>query len=81
MSSSILSIVLLAVSGLVLFLYAVSRLALTLRHVAGDRMKDLLGRFTRTVPAGPVEAARRKGRRAFDGLRPNGGRDDFRPNG
>jgi phosphate:Na+ symporter len=51
MSSSILSIVLLAVSGLVLFLYAVSRLALTLRHVAGDRMKDLLGRFTRTVPA------------------------------
>ena len=51
MTSSVLSIVLLATSGLVLFLYAVSRLALALRHVAGDRAKDILNRFTRTIPA------------------------------
>ena len=49
-SSSILSIVLLAVSGLVLFLYAVSRLALALRQVAGERVKSALDRFTKTVP-------------------------------
>ena len=51
MNSSVLSIVLMAISGLVLFLYAVSRLALALRHVAGDRVKGILGRFTRTIPA------------------------------
>ncbi|TGE03805.1 Na/Pi cotransporter family protein [Hymenobacter fodinae] len=50
MNSSLLSICLLAVSGLVLFLYAVSRLALALRHVAGERMKGWLHRFTKTVP-------------------------------
>ncbi|MDF7813971.1 Na/Pi symporter [Hymenobacter sp. YC55] len=50
MGSSILSISLLAVSGLVLFLYAVSRLALALRQVAGDRVKNVLDRFTKTVP-------------------------------
>ncbi|SNR80641.1 Na/Pi cotransporter family protein [Hymenobacter mucosus] len=50
MNSSLVSIILLAVSGLVLFLYAVSRLALALRHVAGDRVKGILDRFTRTVP-------------------------------
>ncbi|WP_046245762.1 Na/Pi cotransporter family protein [Hymenobacter terrenus] len=50
-SSSILSIALLAASGLVLFLYAVSRLALALRHVAGERVKGALDRFTKTVPA------------------------------
>ena len=51
MNSSVLSISLLATSGLVLFLYAVSRLALALRHVAGDRVKGILDRFTRTIPA------------------------------
>lgn len=50
MNSSLTSIVLLAVSGLVLFLYAVSRLALALRQVAGDRAKGILDRFTRTIP-------------------------------
>ena len=50
MASSLLSIVLLGVSGLVLFLYAVSRLAVALRHVAGDRVKETLDRFTKTVP-------------------------------
>ena len=50
MSSSILSIVLLAVSGLVLFLYSVGRLSLALRQVAGDRMKGILDRFTKTIP-------------------------------
>ncbi len=50
MNSSITSIVLLALSGLVLFLYAVSRLALALRQVAGDRVKGILDRFTKTVP-------------------------------
>lgn len=50
MHSSILSIVLLALSGLVLFLYAVSRLALALRHVAGERVKGVLDRFTKSVP-------------------------------
>ncbi|MBW3128662.1 Na/Pi cotransporter family protein [Hymenobacter profundi] len=50
MPSSVLSISLLAVSGLVLFLYAVSRLALALRHVAGERVKHYLDRFTKTVP-------------------------------
>ena len=49
-SSSILSIVLLAVSGLVLFLYAVSRLALALRQVASKRVKSALDCFTKTVP-------------------------------
>lgn len=53
-SQSILSIGLLAASGLVLFLYAVSRLALALRHMAGDRTKELLHRFTRSVPAAIV---------------------------
>ncbi len=51
MASSPLSIGLLAASGLVLFLYAVSRLALALRHVAGERTKDILHRFTKTIPA------------------------------
>ena len=50
MTSSITSIILLAVSGLVLFLYAVSRLSLALRQLAGERMKSLLDRFTKTVP-------------------------------
>ncbi len=50
MNTSVTSIALLAVSGLVLFLYAVSRLALALRQVAGDRVKGLLDRFTRTIP-------------------------------
>ncbi len=50
MDTSILSIVLLAATGLVLFLYAVSRLALALRHVAGDEMKHLLAHWTRSVP-------------------------------
>jgi phosphate:Na+ symporter len=50
MNQSILSIILLAISGLVLFLYAVSRLALALRHVAGERVKGVLDRFTKTVP-------------------------------
>ena len=50
MNHSILSILLLAVSGLVLFLYAVSRLSLALRHVAGERMKGILDRFTKTIP-------------------------------
>ena len=50
MHSSIFSICLLALSGLVLFLYAVSRLSLALRHVAGERVKGILDRFTRTVP-------------------------------
>ncbi|HEX8328076.1 MAG TPA: Na/Pi symporter [Hymenobacter sp.] len=50
MNSSLLSITLLAVSGLVLFLYAVSRLALALRHVAGERAKGVLDRFTKTIP-------------------------------
>ena len=48
MNHSILSISLLAFSGLVLFLYAVSRLALTLRQVAGERMRGVLNRFTKT---------------------------------
>jgi phosphate:Na+ symporter len=51
MTSSIWSIGLLAISGLVLFLYAVSRLALSLRHVAGERVKGWLDRFTRSIPA------------------------------
>ena len=51
MASSPLSIALLAASGLVLFLYAVSRLALALRHVAGERTKDILHRFTKSIPA------------------------------
>ncbi|NVO86651.1 Na/Pi cotransporter family protein [Hymenobacter terrestris] len=50
MHPSLLSIALLALSGLVLFLYAVSRLALALRQVAGDRVKGILDRFTKTVP-------------------------------
>ncbi|RPD44991.1 Na/Pi cotransporter family protein [Hymenobacter sediminis] len=50
MASSLVSIVLLASSGLVLFLYAVSRLALALRHVAGKRVQDVLHRFTHTIP-------------------------------
>ena len=50
MTHSILSILLLAVSGLVLFLYAVSRLSLALRHVAGEQMKGILNRFTKTIP-------------------------------
>lgn len=50
MTASLLSIALLAGSGLVLFLYAVSRLALALRHVAGDRVKEVLAKSTRTVP-------------------------------
>jgi phosphate:Na+ symporter len=51
MTSSVWSIALLAGSGLVLFLYAVSRLALTLRHLAGERVKGLLDRFTKSIPA------------------------------
>ncbi|UOG74955.1 Na/Pi symporter [Hymenobacter tibetensis] len=51
MASSPLSISLLAASGLVLFLYAVSRLALALRHVAGERTKDILHRCTKSIPA------------------------------
>ncbi|MFD1874894.1 Na/Pi cotransporter family protein [Hymenobacter bucti] len=51
MTSSVWSIALLAGSGLVLFLYAVSRLALSLRHLAGERVKGLLDRFTKSVPA------------------------------
>jgi phosphate:Na+ symporter len=51
MTSSVWSIALLAGSGLVLFLYAVSRLALTLRHLAGARVKGLLDRFTKSIPA------------------------------
>ena len=51
MNTSALPIILLAASGLVLFLYAVSRLALTLRHLAGEKVKALLHRFTKTVPA------------------------------
>lgn len=54
MAISPLSIGLSAVSGLVLFLYAVSRLALALRHVAGERTKNLLHRFTKSVPAAIV---------------------------
>ena len=54
MNHSILSILLLAVSGLVLFLYAVSRLSLALRHVAGERMKGILNRFTKTIPTAIV---------------------------
>jgi phosphate:Na+ symporter len=54
MASSPLSISLLAASGLVLFLYAVSRLALALRHVAGERTKDILHRFTKSIPAAIV---------------------------
>ena len=50
MNSSVLSIVLLGLSGLVLFLYAVSRLSLALRHVAGEQMKGVLHRFTKTIP-------------------------------
>lgn len=50
MNSSLTSIALLAISGLVLFLYAVSRLSLALRQVAGDQMKGILDRFTRTIP-------------------------------
>jgi phosphate:Na+ symporter len=50
MNASLLSISLLALSGLVLFLYAVSRLALALRQLAGERMKGILDRFTNTVP-------------------------------
>lgn len=49
MGSSILSISLLAVSGLVLFLYAVSRLALALREVADDRVKNVLDRLRARV--------------------------------
>jgi phosphate:Na+ symporter len=51
MTSSVWSIALLAGSGLVLFLYAVSRLALSLRHLAGERVKGLLDRFTKSLPA------------------------------
>jgi phosphate:Na+ symporter len=51
MTSSVWSIALLAGSGLVLFLYAVSRLALSLRHLAGERVKGLLDRFTKSIPA------------------------------
>lgn len=51
MASTPLSISLLAASGLVLFLYAVSRLALALRHVAGERTKDILHRCTKSIPA------------------------------
>jgi phosphate:Na+ symporter len=51
MNNSILSIILLALSGLVLFLYAVSRLSLALRHLAGERMKGILDRFTKSIPA------------------------------
>ncbi|GAA3938208.1 Na/Pi symporter [Hymenobacter algoricola] len=51
MAASPLSIGLMAASGLVLFLYAVSRLALALRHVAGEKTKDYLHRFTRSIPA------------------------------
>jgi phosphate:Na+ symporter len=51
MASSVWSIALLAGSGLVLFLYAVSRLALSLRHLAGERVKGLLDRFTKSIPA------------------------------
>jgi phosphate:Na+ symporter len=54
MASSPLSIGLLAASGLVLFLYAVSRLALALRHVVGERTKDILHRFTKSIPAAIV---------------------------
>ncbi|MBC8083491.1 MAG: Na/Pi cotransporter family protein [Hymenobacter sp.] len=54
MASSPLSIGLLAASGLVLFLYAVSRLAIALRHVAGDRTKEILHRFTKSIPAAIV---------------------------
>ena len=50
MDSSVLSIVLLGLSGLVLFLYSVSRLSLALRHVAGEQMKGVLHRFTKTIP-------------------------------
>jgi phosphate:Na+ symporter len=51
MTSSVWSIALLAGSGLVLFLYAVSRLALSLRHLAGERLKGVLDRFTKSLPA------------------------------
>ncbi|MFD1874788.1 Na/Pi cotransporter family protein [Hymenobacter bucti] len=51
MTSSAWSIALLASTGLVLFLYAVSRLALSLRHLAGERVKSWLDRFTKSVPA------------------------------
>ncbi|MBX0293052.1 Na/Pi symporter [Hymenobacter sp. HSC-4F20] len=50
MASSPVSIVLLAGSGLVLFLYAVSRLALALRHVASQQVQNVLHRFTSTIP-------------------------------
>lgn len=52
MPHSISSIVLLAISGLVLFLYAVSRLSLALRQVAGERMKGLLDRCSAALKTG-----------------------------
>ena len=41
-----------ALAGLVLFIYSVTRLAEGLEHVAGDRMKDLVSKFTTNRFAG-----------------------------
>jgi phosphate:Na+ symporter len=45
------------VAGLALFLYGVARLAEGMRLVAGDRMRELLARFTRNRLAGALTGA------------------------